>query len=200
MYQQINLYQPVFKKQHKVFGAATLAQILAAVLVLLSMILGHARWTLAGMQVSADRLEQQHEHIQTEINLLEAALQTPDSTSIDHEITGLTTSIEQRKSLLQQFQLLSVEHRGGFADSFRTLAEQQVAGLWLDGVTLDAVGRMEVRGTALDEKLIPRYLQQLHRNSLSGAAFETVSMMRPDTAKPHIQFVLRNHKESSSWR
>jgi hypothetical protein len=201
MHQQINLYQPVFRRQHKVFGASTLLQILGAVFVLLLMILGHARWTLAGMQTSLNTLQQQYDHMQNEITVLEAALVTPDIAPLDAEIAQLTAQIEQRKSLLQQFELLTIKPRAGFSSPFKALAEQHVAGLWLDGVTLDEEGRMEVRGTALDEKLVPRYLQQLHKQSALGdAAFETVSMTRADTDKPHIQFVLRNHKDAVSWR
>ena len=43
MHQQINLFQPVFRKQEKVFSAITLTQITAAVLVLLVAIAGHTR-------------------------------------------------------------------------------------------------------------------------------------------------------------
>ena len=200
MYQQINLYQPVFRKQHKVFGAATLAQILGAVLVLLMMILGHARWTLASMQASLDALQQQYTHVEDQVRGLEAALETPDSAPLDAEIGQLTQSIQQRKSLLQQFELLSVKHRNGFSAQFKVLAEQHVAGLWLDGVRVDESGRMEIRGTALDEKLVPDYLQKLQQQpGLSGTSFATVSMKRNDTSQPHIQFVLRNHKDAASW-
>ena len=52
MHQQINLYQPVFRRQHKVFSAVTLAQMVAVVLVLLLAILGHTRWNFAGRRGS----------------------------------------------------------------------------------------------------------------------------------------------------
>lgn len=201
MQQQINLYQPVFRKQHKVFGAATLVQILGAALVLLLMIFGHARWTLASMQASLGNLQQQHEHMRNEITTLEAALASPDVDPLDADIKQLEARIAQRKSLIEQFQLLTLKHRGGFSLPFKVLAEQHVSGLWLDGVTLDEEGRIEVRGTALDEKLVPRYLQQLQKQSaLANTTFETVSMTRGDTGKPQIQFVLRNHKDTAKWR
>jgi Na+-transporting methylmalonyl-CoA/oxaloacetate decarboxylase gamma subunit len=57
MHQQINLYQPVFRKQEKVFSAITLLQIGAAVLLLLLIILAHAHWTLSDMNSTAQTLE-----------------------------------------------------------------------------------------------------------------------------------------------
>jgi hypothetical protein len=74
-------------------------------------------------------------------------------------------------------------------------------GLWLSGVTADSEGQIELRGAALEAKLVPAYLQQLEQKpQLSASAFETVSMTRNGTDKPEIQFVLRNHKEEMSWQ
>ena len=201
MHQQINLFQPVFRKQQKVFSATTLAQIAVVVLVLLIAILGHVRWTLAGMGRSAEALQQQHDHIRQQIRSLEAAYQTPDTEALDSEIEQLMTDIYQRNSLLVQFDQLVIQHRSGFAGQFRALAEQHVPGLWLEGVTVNGNGQIEIRGISLDAKLVPVYLQQLQKQQdLSATPFETVSMNRKAVDKPQIQFVLRNHKGELSWQ
>ena len=201
MHQQINLFQPVFRKQQKVFSATTLAQIAVVVLVLLIAILGHVRWTLAGMGRSAEALQQQHDHIRQQIRSLEAAYQTPDTEALDSEIEQLMTDIYQRNSLLVQFDQLVIQHRSGFAGQFRALAEQHVPGLWLEGVTVNGNGQIEIRGISLDAKLVPVYLQQLQKQQdLSATPFETVSMNRKAVDKPQIQFVLRKHKGELSWQ
>jgi len=201
MHQQINLFQPVFRKQHKVFSATTLAQIAAAVLVLLVAIFGHVRWTLAGMEQSAAELQQQHDHIGRQIGSLEAALQTQDTEALDAEIEQLMTDIDQRNGLLLQFDQLVVQHRSGFAAHFRALAEQHVPGLWLEGVTVNGEGQIEIRGITLDAKLVPVYLQHLQKQAgLSATPFETVSMERIAADKHQIQFVLRNHKGKMTWQ
>ena len=199
MHQQINLFQPVFRKQQKVFSATTLTQIAAAVLVLLLAILGHVRWTLASMERSADALQQQHDNIRKQIESLEAAYQTPDTEALDAEIEQLMSDIEQRNGLLAQFEQLVLEHRSGFAGQFRALAEQHVPGLWLEGVTVNGEGQIEIRGITLDAKLVAVYLQHLEkRQGLSETPFKTVSMERIAVDKPQIQFVLRNHKGDMS--
>jgi len=201
MHQQINLFQPVFRKQQKVFSARTLAQIAAAVLVLLLAILGHVRWSLASMGRSAEALQQQHEHIRKQIDALEAAYQTPDTEALDAEIEQLMTDIDQRNSLLVQLDLQTIQHRNGFAAQFSALAEQHIAGLWLEGITVEGDGRIELRGVSLDAKLVPAYLQQLQkRQGLSTTPFETVSMQRMSADQPQIQFMLRNHKGEVSWQ
>lgn len=201
MHQQINLYQPVFRKQQKVFSAVTLAQIAGAVVLLLLLILGHARWTLAQMDTAAQSLQQKHDHLRKQVSALEESLRTPDTAALDEEIERLNESIAQRRSLLAGFAQLSFERRSGFSGPFRVLAEQQVHGLWLDGVTVNGAGQIEIRGTTLDAKLVPVYLQKLEAHpELSTSRFETVSMTRTDAALPHVEFVLRNHQDSDPWK
>jgi len=195
MHQQVNLYQPVFRKQQKVFSAMTLAQMAGAVLLMLVLILGHARWTLADLEKSADSLQTQHDQLVAQVAALEEALRTPDTDALDADIERLRANIEQRQLLLAQFEQLLIQHKGGFARQFQALAEQSLRGLWLEGVSLNSAGQIEVRGTALDAKLVPLYLQQLAKQqSLAHGSFETVSMTRGDSGKPQIQFVLRNQK------
>ena len=201
MHQQINLYQPVFRKQVKVFSATTLAQFVGVVLTLLVMILAHAHWTLAGMESSALALQQQFSTLQGQMDALEAGYRTPDTETLDTEIEQLHADIKQRHYLLTQFDRLTIQHRSGFAEQFKVLAEQHVPGLWLEGVRINSEQQIELRGITLDAKLVPIYLQQLEkRPDLSASSFETLSMNRIDPDKPQIQFVLRNHKEAVAWR
>jgi len=201
MHQQINLYQPVFRKQVKVFSAATLAQIAGSVLVLLVIILAHARWTLAGMESSAATLQQQVARLQSQLVDLEEQYRTPSTLALDKEIEELRSDIGQRHYLLAQFDQLVIQHRSGFAEQFNVLAEQRVPGLWLEGVTVSGAGQIELRGITLDARLVPVYVQQLDkRPDLSESSFETLSMSRLDPDKPQIQFVLRNHREAVAWQ
>jgi Tfp pilus assembly protein PilN len=200
MHQQINLYQPVFRKQEKVFGAATLLKIGAAALLLLLGILVHAWWTLAGMQNTALALEQQMEGLGRKLTVLEAGNRTPDSDGLDSDIARLQTAIQQRHALLGQFEQLATQHENGFAARFEALARQQVPGLWLEGVTVDSDNRIELRGLTLDARLVPLYVQQLASlGDLSDRPFETISMTRLDSGAPQLQFVLRNFKGDATW-
>ena len=183
------------------FSATTLAQIAGAVLVLLVIILAHARWTLASMESSAEVLQQQLERLQNQMVALEAGYQTPDTQALDTEIDQLHADINQRNFLLAQFDMLMIQHRSGFANKFEVLTEKHMPGLWLEGVKVNGEGQIELRGITLDAKLVPIYVQHLEkRPDLSGSSFETLSMTRIDPDKPQIQFVLRNHKEAVAWR
>jgi cell division protein FtsB len=200
MHQQINLFQPVFRKQQKVFSAITLAQISGAVAVLLLLFVAHANWTLANMQASADSLQQQYEHLHQQISALEATRRTPVTESLDSEIEKLQSRIEKRSELLAGFDDLALESQSCFHTRLRTLAEQHIPGLWLEGLSVDNHARIEIRGSTLEAQLVPVYLQQLSRQAdLSTTPFETVQLARPDARQPQIGFVLRNFREDQAW-
>lgn len=201
LHQQINLYQPVFRKQEKVFGSVRLLQISAAALLLLLMILAHAHWTLADMQHSAQRLQRQVESLDRQL----AGMQTGDaqtgSTPLADEVAALRDRIVQRNDLMSQFERLNERRSSGFATRFEALAGLHVPGLWLESVNVDSEARIELRGIALSARLVPHYVQELERNRrLSKRSFETVSMTRMDSDAPQLQFVLRNFKGETAWQ
>jgi hypothetical protein len=200
MHQQINLYQPVFRRQEKIFSAVTLLQLGAAVLLLLLIITGHAYWNLAGMKQTADSLEQQLQGLNRQMGRIEDERRSPDTDVLDTEIESLLADIEQRNLLLTQFDQLVTQHQSGFAAKFRALASEHVPGLWLESIRTDNDQKIELRGITLDAKLVPIYLQQLERREdLSETAFETLSMTRINADKPQIQFVLRNFEGGAAW-
>jgi cell division protein FtsB len=198
--QQINLYQPVFRRQVVVFSAVTLLKIAAMVLLLLMIILGHARWTLANMTATARTLDSQVATLNAQTQKLDKNRTGSETGSLDNEIEQLQEDIRQRNQLLTQFGELLARRGNGFAARFQVLAEEHVPGLWLEGVTVNDAGRIELRGVTLDARLVPTYLQHLeHRKNLSATPFETVSMDREDPKKPQIRFVLRNFKGQPAW-
>ncbi len=195
MHQQINLYQPVFRRQQKVFSAATLTQILAAVLVLLLVILGIARWNLADLKATQAALQQQYEELQQTLLSLGNSHMQSDTRKLDDDIARLTATIERRHQLLQQFNQLIRHNRGGYAAYFEALARRDLPGLWLTGVQLEEDGAIELRGMALDPKLVPVYLKMLaSQPELRDQRFDSVIIKRPVDDQPAVEFVLRNDR------
>jgi len=200
MHQQINLYQPVFRKPAKVFSALTLLQIGAAVLLLLLLVTGYSRWTLAGMRATADSLEQQLNTLQATMNTIEDAYDVPDTGTLDASIMGLQSAIEQRRRLLIQVEQMAQRNEGGFANRFAALAGIGLNGLWLEGISINSNREIELRGMTLDPKLVPVYIQKLEQqDQLAKTRFETVSMTRVAMDQPYIQFVLKNTGETQTW-
>jgi len=191
MYQQINLYQPVFRQQQKIFSAVTLLQILAAVIMLLLGIYGHARWQLAGLERTASVLELQYQQLEVRLGTLEGAAPSPAHVSQEAEIAQLQRTILERQELLGRFDQLSVGSSPAFGQFFEALARQLLPGLWLTGVRLTQDGETELRGATLNPKLVPRYLQQLpNQPRFRSLSQGFVHLARPAPDSAEIEFVL----------
>ena len=191
MYQQINLYQPVFRQQRKIFSAVALLQVLGAVTVLLLGIYGHARWQLAGLERTADALQLQHQQLDRRLAKLEAAPPSPEHVALEAEIARLQRTILERRELLGRFDQLQIGSSPGFGQFFEALARQSSPGLWLTGVRVTQNGETELRGATLNPKLVPRYLQQLpDQPRFRSLNHGSVHLSRPAPGSTEIEFVL----------
>ena len=78
MTQQVNLYQPIFRKQRKVFSAVTIAQAAAVFIVGLLLIYGYGRWQLAALGADIDALELQRNAAMLHLQVLSAQARPRD--------------------------------------------------------------------------------------------------------------------------
>ena len=57
VYQQINLYQPIFRRQRQIFSALTMAQAVGVFVTALLTIYGYGLWQVRGLEAEALQLE-----------------------------------------------------------------------------------------------------------------------------------------------
>ena len=191
MYQQINMYQPVFRRQPKIFSTATLLKIIGVIVVLLFALYTNAHSTMKGLQrISAD--------LALTYNQLDARLVAVKSTgavtvdaSASEEISTLQTQIRDQNALLEHVDSLVANSNTGFGDIFESLARTSLPGLWLTGIQLNEDGSIELSGTAHDPAFVPRYLQLIARHSsLNMLSSGSVNLMRAESTGRDINFVI----------
>ena len=170
--QQINLHQPIFRKQRALFSAAIVLRICAI-------------WVLAlgGYYAAAVWRDQQQAR----------------------EIEALTRQRDQAQARLADVRWHSVRCDAlltsgdlgdtvGFAPQIYSLAERRVAGVWLTHIGISAGGRrLDLRGDAVREDLLPEYLERLAhepgmRSGFGGTHFGSVLIQRAtDGAGIHFE-------------
>ena len=193
MYQQINLYQPVFRRQRKVFSAATLLQITGIAAVLLLGFYGHARWTLSSLDSTASTLSTQYQQLEAQLGVLERG-EGDDSLDVQDEVNRLQQSITQRQALLDSFAQLDLRESTPFSEFFEILARRALPGLWLTGISLAEDGETELRGSTMDPTLVPRYLQTMPDQPRFTALHQgSVHLSRIDPDKSGVNFVLSSN-------
>ena len=191
MNQQINLYQPVFRKQKKVFSALAMLQVGFFSVLLFSLSGAYSYFQLRELQeqeqASASRLENMQRQI--------AALQSTNSDQsairlLDAEINRLTREIENKKQLADALSRGAYANTEGFSKHLEAIARQHVEGSWLTSIDLHEGGTiLYMNGVTYSAELLPVYLQRLLQEDIfSGTSFNVLGMERSDENDAEITF------------
>lgn len=193
MLQQINLYQPIFRKERKLLSAFALVQMLGATLLLLTVIAVYFQWGLHQLARSEQTLSAQTESLQGRIQSLRGDTDNPVLARLQARIETLEKSINAKQGLLDSMGSVTGAAREGFASYLEALSRQRLHGLWLTGVQLDSAGKeAQLSGVTLDAKLVPRYLQQLPRaQTLRDLKFNEVQLTREADDPQRLHFTLQ---------
>jgi hypothetical protein len=180
--QQINLYNPIFLKQKKIFAASTMAQALGVILlacILMSI--------YAGTQVSTR--EKQAAASKTQVERLKASLDAATAHYTPHTADAtLAGQLEKTQDDVRSLERVQdALNGGGFGDTkgysiyFRSFSRQIVEGLWLTGIDINGAGRqIDLKGRAMRADLVPEYLKRLGRESeMKSKTFATLDMKVP---------------------
>lgn len=206
MTQQVNLYQPIFRKEQKKFSARAMLESIALMIVGVALMFGFTVWQIHSLRGEAERAEQQRLLLSKRV--AEATLQLTakgGARSLDAEIAALERELGARQRLQGLMEAGVLGNSRGFSDYFVAFARQQVPGVWLTGLDIaGAAERMTLQGRSSDPELVPRYVQKLSAEKrLSGIEFQVFQMSRPvqvqgaqRIAAPYVEFVLKTTGEA----
>jgi hypothetical protein len=206
--QQINLFNPDFLKQKKIFTSSTMLLalgVLVAGALVLALVGRHRVGALeADAAAGAEQLELKKKRQATVI--AEFVLRQK-SKELELEIAAAEAdlaSLHEVSSVLGGAAL--ADARKGFARYFRALARQGTGELWLTGVRIGGAGNhVALQGRALDASLVPAYVTRLRREpAMQGKNFSSLEMSRarikvegkdaddPGRLAPYIDFMLQD--------
>jgi hypothetical protein len=180
--QQINLFNPIFLKQKKVFTVVPMAEALGLIL------LGSLAVAYYGER-RVDVIAKDADSVQAQLALRQARLATVVGTYAPRQTdAALETELDQSEIELKALQnVAAVLERGelgnrqGYADYFRALARQNIKGLWLTGVSISGAGLdIGVQGRAMSAPLSPTYIARLTTEPvMHGKTFSSLEIGRP---------------------
>ena len=187
MTQQINLFNPIFLKQKKIFSAVNMLDTLAVLLVGIALFYGYA--SIETLNLYRQSVETARQYYQSKTRLSEASARYAPKkadAALAAEVNTLQAQVNARKSNLQDLGGGVLGGGSGYAQYMRALARQSLAGLWLTGFSVGKGGaEMEISGRALRPELVPSYIQRLTKErALQGRAFDSLSMTQRDGVLP----------------
>jgi len=201
--QQINLCNPLFRKQEQYFSAATMAQSVGLIVLgclLFYAYLGYQSRALTRQTAEMSRMRDTTQHQLTMLAATVAA-RKPDPSLVD-AVVRAEQEVHAREVLLSLLQQGELGNQTGFSNYFKALSHQTVSGLWLTGFDVIGTGdQITLSGRALQAASIPELIQRLKTEpAFAGAHFATLDIHHPKapnpsagtpgTPLPYIEFTL----------
>lgn len=180
IYQQINLYQPIFRKQRQIFSAATMLTTAGIVAVALLVIYAYALWQVRGLEKEAVQLQGREKAYTAQLAGLNPKADDAHRKEIDAKLKRLNTTLLRQQKLIEVLRDRPSSSANGFSADLMALARRHVEGLWLTSVSINGgTGAIELMGTAVKPDLVPHYLQQLSKEpALAGQRFDRLQIER----------------------
>lgn len=214
MSQQINLFNPIFLQQKKIFSSKTMAQALGVLVLGVAAMAVYGSMRVQALQRQADAGAAQLQQRQARLAAVttEFPPRQKDS-SLEAEVSEAERQLGALRDVSGVLQRGELGNTRGYAEYFRALARQHADGLWLTGLSIAGAGsEIGVRGRALDPAAVPGYLTRLMREPvLQGKGFGSFTISEgartpaAGTAEqaaaaqgpaPYVEFSLQSNSEA----
>jgi hypothetical protein len=191
--QQINLYQPIFRKEKIVFSAQTIAWLslgLVALLVLWSVLVGQR---VSGLEEELQRQQEAEQRAVEQVAELQSNMPPEEP---DAALVAQVENLRERREGLRE-SLAALDRRMPAAEldllaRLDALAGEVPTGLWLTELYMADQGEtLTAEGNALEARLIPAWLSRLSElEQFTGLGFRQVRLSERGDGQPGINFTI----------
>ncbi len=204
MSQQINLYNPLFRRQEKYFSTLTMLQALGLILLGSLLVYGYAWYRTSGLEQRS--LQTAKSYQATQVRLAQVTAEfgpRQPSKLLQDEIARMDGQVKARRQIIDLLGKGELGNTQGFSEYLRALSRQTLSGLWITGFHVSGIGSdMAINGRALQPELVPVFINRLKKEPvLAGKTFSMLEMSLPEAEKaadgkpaptpPYIEFSLR---------
>lgn len=201
LYQQINLYQPIFRKQRQVFSAVTMIQTVAIVAVALIAIYIYGLVGVLGLEGEVVQLEGREKAFATQLAMLDPGSGQARRREVEEEMQRLNETLIDQQKLIDVLEAQPLGSTEGFSAYMSSLARRHVRGLWLTRVKVNgATDAIELVGQSIDPELVPEYLLGLgEEDALVGQRFDRLRIERDPDAPARVNFFVSSHRATATF-
>jgi len=197
MNQQINLFQPIFRKERKILSFTALIQINVIFVVVLAAIFSLALWKVKQINLEDSELAKLHQtHIVQLNELTNKVADWKKKYYSEDQLGRLQAELAAYNYVAQLFGGEFSSSKTGFSIYFNTFSRQVVKGLWITGFRVSNGGAaIKIMGGALAPEMVPQFISRLSAESqLSGTSFGVLSLDRKEKKRQWVEFILSSEE------
>lgn len=191
MTQQINLYQPILRRQRKVFSFSTIVTLLLGFTVLMGLIWGVDYWqTSKDREMLAELRQQEQDTAQRIVTLTRSLGNREEEPALAARLAAARQEVALKRELLNRIQGTDFSESQGFSGILEGFGRQRISGLWLTTIGVADGGRqMEITGVSHDAALVPKLVQKLgNEDSFRNRGFRRLQMSRSEAVSGAVDF------------
>ena len=199
MIQQVNLYQDELRGARIPLSASLMAAVAGGLIVLLLAVYAAFQWQLLNGRKEAAALEITVNDKNQALQQLAAELKTRDKNrALAAQVTRLGEELATKRRLLRVVSGQTYGNTDGFSEYLAGLGRHRLDGLWLTEISVFGAGHeLILKGSTLDARLLPTYLQALSAEATYiGKEFTSFWMTRPqEELARQLDFVIATRCE-----
>lgn len=198
MKQQINLYQPIFRKQQIVFSAQTILWLAVGFLVLLLLWSLLISQRISRLEAEYDRQVAAEQRAIVQLTELQRSMPPSEpSPELEQQVEQLELQLANLRDSLDALDRRLPAAEVDLGARLDALARQVPAGLWLTRLDLADNGQhLMLHGRALSARLVPAYLDALTEEPLlTGMGFRRIQVTAADDHIPGVRFIISTAEE-----
>lgn len=200
MSQQINLFNPVFRKQKNLFSVAAMLQAFGLIVLGSVVFYAYAWYQVDQLSHQTAELTKRFEAEQVRLANFASEFSPRNSSKLlNDELTALEAQAAAQKNLLDTLKSGALGNTKGYSEYLRAFARQTESGLWLTGFDISGDGaRMNLQGAATNPQLLPAYIQHMNKEPIMrGKSFSALQMKQPQSAdgkavRSYVEFSLQS--------
>lgn len=202
VYQQVNLYQPIFRRQRQIFSATTMLQAIGVLGFALISIYAYGLWQVLGLEAEAVQLEGRVKADAAQLARLDPTSSGERRREVEQEIARLSATLADQQRLIEVLREQPLGSTEGFSEYLAAFARRHGRGLWLTELTINGASRaIELVGQTIDAELVPAYLLELGKEeALAGQRFDRFEIERSEASGEVLFRVSSQAATDGQWR
>lgn len=202
--QQINLYQPVFRKQQVQFSASSLLIVVLFMLFCLTGITAFSLWQGNQLTRINKQLSGSVSELESQIETLSSSLVKPRINKLlESELNTVQVNKQDAFKLLGLLRAQKAGSKEGFSDFFIGLARQVNQGVWLTSISISAGGQaLALSGKTREPALVPELLQRLKAEPVfKGQTFQVMELKQQQETEEAMdqKTIMRLERDAHSF-